>query len=101
MEEHHKALTLLAHELQDYDGAEQYCELYSKVAIYRYNYVCMYIVYLICYMYNVYNRVVAGNIVRTCTRSFSLYTSDPLTGIINHTYMRIMKIISFCFQYFF
>ena len=32
MDEHEKALTLLAHQLQDYDGAEQYCALYSKVS---------------------------------------------------------------------
>ncbi len=31
MDEHEKALTLLAHKLKDYKQAEEYCRLYSQV----------------------------------------------------------------------
>lgn len=31
MDEHDKALNLLAYKLQDYEGAERYCSIYSKV----------------------------------------------------------------------
>lgn len=33
MEEHEKALTLLAHKLKDYKQAKEYCHLYSQVSL--------------------------------------------------------------------
>ena len=32
MDEHEKALNILAHHLQDYEGAERYCSIYTKVS---------------------------------------------------------------------
>ena len=41
MDEHEKALKLLAHQLEDYEGAEEYCATYSRVCAIIYAFNCI------------------------------------------------------------
>ena len=71
MDDHEKALDLLAHKVQDYDEAERYCYINSKV-----------IHSIIIDLIDSYCRGIVDKRDRKYIKYSSIHILDPLTGLM-------------------